>query len=196
MVITFLWSQVLFMGGNVTVSNEKRFENAYSVQLCVNFTSCPCEQTTCYFQFETIGRCYIHIVFLIKYWSCSICFVPICINQQQQAWFLKKIAASTVKRDKPKNNILTLLSFQTCMKVFYKRRPYNENPTGPDVDISSKYHLLCCTKQGISYRFETTFSSVKTFRRVLSSLRGHMAEASSICTLLRKLCTWGSKLSS
>ncbi len=165
-------------------------------QLCVNFTSCPCEQTTCYFQFETIGRCYIHIVFLIKYWSCSICFVPICINQQQQAWFLKKIAASTVKRDKPKNNILTLLSFQTCMKVFYKRRPYNENPTGPDVDISSKYHLCVAQNKEFHTGLKQHFLVWKHLDVVLSSLRGHMAEASSICTLLRKLCTWGSKLSS
>lgn len=32
----------------MTVSNEKRFESAYSVQLYVNFTSCPCEQSTYY----------------------------------------------------------------------------------------------------------------------------------------------------
>ncbi len=43
------------------------------------------------FNLKTIGRGYIHIVFLIKYLSCSICFVPTRINQQQQAWFLKKL---------------------------------------------------------------------------------------------------------
>lgn len=59
----------------MAISNEKRFECAYSVKLYVNFTSCPCEHIHAPVNVKTKG-CSIHIVSLIKYLSCSICFVP------------------------------------------------------------------------------------------------------------------------
>jgi len=88
-----------------------------------------------------------------------------------------KMATTTVKKDRWINksfirpyaypNLCYLLSFVLQTKMVFRR--------------SSKYRLL---------------QKIRKSRQVLKGLCGHMAEASSICTLLRKLSTLGSKLSS
>lgn len=58
------------MGGNVAFQVRRG--------LNVNFTFYPCEHIHVPVNLKIIG-CSMHIVSLIKYVSCSICFVPSCI---------------------------------------------------------------------------------------------------------------------